>query len=255
MRFCPSVVVLCLVSLLPTAAGGAPPETLRLSDLVNRPDRWPSAVTLKKDFQFVGGKAAQAGQKVRVLEFRGRDVVVDAGADLVFGFSANDCDLLEAANQAWSNLTSAQRAVEPETLLQDASIWPDQVQCFSGFTLDSGKEIPPGGQFDLISVTRDGVQLYASETNSRLLTELAQTDTIARARQLVLIDLDKRPSRIVAALRGVMVDANGKPFQHEALTRPASSHSTTAPVGVHRAVSSRPGSSSSSTVSRLRTRT
>jgi thiol-disulfide isomerase/thioredoxin len=163
---------------------------------------------------FNGGQSARKGQQVRIVEFtRPQEVVVDAGNDLVFGLAPEDCDLLDAANQTWAALTPAQREVSPQTLAQDASLWPDRVKCFSGFHLDNGTDLPPGGEFDFLSIEDDGVHLYSAETNTNLLADFAQTDTIARARQRALIEPDKRPSRIAEVLRKAMVDADGKPVE------------------------------------------
>lgn len=94
MKSNPILLILCLLCLRCGGAGATPPETLRLSDLVNRPNRWRATVALKKDFKFSEGQTAHTGQEVRVIEFKERDVVVEADHDLVFGVSPNDCDLI-----------------------------------------------------------------------------------------------------------------------------------------------------------------
>jgi thiol-disulfide isomerase/thioredoxin len=101
--------------------------------------------------------------------------------------------------------------------LQDASLWPDRVRCSQGFLLDGGDEIAPGGDFDLIAITGDGVQLYSPEMKTSLQADLAQTDAVARARRLVLIPSEQRPSRVAAALSKGMVAAHGAPYRNEAL--------------------------------------
>ncbi len=212
-----NLTTLCLVATLCFPALAAPPQTLNLSDLVNHPERWPATVTLKKDFRFGGGHTAQAGQQVAVFEFNGRQVGVDAGNDLYFGVSPNDCDLLEAANKAWALLTPDQRAVDTAMLLNDASIWPARVKCITGFTLDNGQEIDPDGEFDLLAVNRDGVVLFSKEHQTRLIANVAQTDVIARARRQALIEPAQRPSRVADALRGVLVNTEGKPATPDTL--------------------------------------
>jgi thiol-disulfide isomerase/thioredoxin len=190
----------------------APPQVLSAGDLFNHPDRWPETVALKKNLRFGSGKTAQAGQQVHVVDFDGSKVIVDAGNDLVFGVPIADCDFLAAANKNWAALTPAQRAVDATTLLDDPSIWPQKVNASSGFKLEGGAVIAPGTELDLVTINKDGVQLIQSSSNTKILTDVSQTDVIRRAREQVLVDPAKRPSRIVASLSDSLVDASGKPF-------------------------------------------
>lgn len=210
-------LVLALACLATASAQAAPPETLSLQDLVQRPDRWPAAVKLRRDFNFSGGGGARTGQAVHVVEFNGAQVLVDAGNELVFEVAPGDCDLLEAANTAWAALTPVQRAVDPEKLLQDASLWPERTTSLAGFQLEDGTILQPGGEYELISLDREGVKIYSGAHRTTLMTELAQTDVIARARQKALIEPDKRPSRVAAALKTTLVDAEGKPVASQAI--------------------------------------
>jgi len=199
------------------AAQGAPPQKLALRDLVQHPDRWPATVKLGRDFKFGGGASAKTGQEVKVVAFDGARVTVDAGNDLYFDLAAGECDLLDAANRAWDALTPAQRKVDAQSLLQDASLWPERVVCSAGFELQDGTELPAGGEYLLLGYDKDGVKLYSSEHETTLFAELSQTDFVARARALALIEPEKRPSRVAAALKGALVDAAGKPVSTPAL--------------------------------------
>lgn len=212
-----SLSLLVLAFLALAAAQSAPPQTLGLQDLVQRPDRWPATVKLKRDFQLSGGGAVRTGQAVKVLEFDGAQVVIDAGNELFFEIAPGDCDLLEAANQAWAALTPAQRAVDLPSLLEDAALWPERVTCHGGFQLEDGTVLAPGGEYEFLYFDRDGVKLYSREHQTTLFADLGQTDLIARARQRALIELDKRPSRVAAALEQGLVDSAGKPFASKAL--------------------------------------
>jgi nucleoredoxin len=211
-----SCVVIALAAL---ATAGAAPEKLELRDLANRPDRWPAQVTVGKDMQFGGGAKLTKGQKVTVVEFTGgNEVGVDAGNGQLFGIDAAECDLLEAANAAWAKLTPEQRALEPRTVIEDASLWPAKVKCTAGFRLDSGKDLPPGAEYDLVNIDRSGqVTLYTADGDAKLMAQLAQTDAVARARELAGVDKSKRPARIAAALKGRLVDATGKPVKDDDL--------------------------------------
>lgn len=211
-------IILVLLTSLSTRAQTAPPETLTLQDLQGRPDRWPAEVTIKRDLNF-GDAKLTAGQKVKVLEYNGGDEVgVDAGNNQLFEIDQKDCDLLEGANAAWSKLTPDQRALDKKTVIQDMSLWPTKVRCTSGFVLNSGKEVPPNSEFELMWIQPNGgVTLWEPEGKAKLGARIEQTDAVARARELISIDPAKRPSRIASALKGVMVDAEGKPVTKDDL--------------------------------------
>jgi len=62
-----------------------------------------------------------------------------------------------------------------------------------------------------MSIDRQGmVTLWEPEGKAKLTAQLSQTDAVARARELALIEPMKRPARIVEALKDVMVDSDGK---------------------------------------------
>jgi len=208
-------LVCCVLFLLAAVARpgrAAEGEALTLQNLVNRPDLWPPSVTLGRDISFSSGKSVKNGQVVKVVQFDGAQVLVDAGNGLVFDVAAADCDLVGAANKIWTALTPAQRAVDAKKLLEDASLWPERVKCAAEFGLDDGTRLAPDTEYEFLSYDREGVKLYSREHSTRLLADLAQTDLVARARQRALIEPDKRPSRIAALLKGKLVDADGKPF-------------------------------------------
>jgi hypothetical protein len=107
-----SVVALAglLCNALALADAPAPPDTLTLQDLVNRPDHWPPSVTLQRDFNFNNGAVARQGDKATIILYNGNQLVLDTGKNIRFAVKPEDCDLLNAANQYWSGLTPAQRA-------------------------------------------------------------------------------------------------------------------------------------------------
>jgi nucleoredoxin len=167
--------------------------------------------------KFGGGKSVAAGQKVQVLEFDGNQLGVDAGNDMLFRITPNDCDLLDAANAIWSKLTPAQRAIDKQTLLNDASLWPQKVKLTQDQRMESGKVVPAGTELELVTVAADGPVVWIPDPRMRLSMDMASTDLIARAREVALVDPDKRPSRIVAALKGAIVDSDGKPAAMDSL--------------------------------------
>jgi nucleoredoxin len=194
-----------------SAAGAAVPETLKLTDIANRPERLPAKVTLNQEFSFADGSSVKSGQEVTPIEFDGRELIVDPGDGVVFGIPADASNLLDAANAVWATLTPEQRAIDNATLLKDAALWPQTVTSFAGFTLQDGTQIAPGGTFDLIKVSKEGLELYSTENKSRLIVDANQTDIIPRAREVAATPVEQRPSRIGKVLAGKLVNADGSP--------------------------------------------
>lgn len=213
---CAFILIAAVALLTQMTSAATPPETLTLQDLQGRPDRWPGELTITRDLNF-GNAQLRAGQKVRVLEYNGgSEIGVDAGELGLFGIDVGDCDMLEAANAAWAKLTAEQRALEPQTVVADPSLWPARVRCTSGFVLNSGKEVPPNQEFDLVGFEGSSQAiLWESEGNAKLSADISQTDAVARARELVAMPPDQRPARIAAALKDVMVDSDGKPVTRD----------------------------------------
>jgi thiol-disulfide isomerase/thioredoxin len=213
-----SLAIACLLLVVPTVlAADMPPETLTQRDLANHPERWPAQVTILKGMRFDGGNALRAGQKVRLVELQGADVVIDAGKNNMVAIGPEDCDLVVAANKAWSALTPAQRAVDGPALVKDASLWPDKVNCLVAFDLTDGKSITPGQELTLISVDQQGAVVYCANPEARLNARLSDTDLITRARERAAIDPANRKSRIVETLHSNMIDVTGKPSENAAL--------------------------------------
>ena len=206
---------LCALTAHPGCA--APLETLTLPDLVNRPDRWPSSVTIERDLNFSSGKSLHPGQSARILEVTEAEVRVDVGDSVAYRVPPEDCDLVAAANQAWAALTPAQRAVDPDALAQDASLWPSRVQIVTSLHFDNGKVVPAGTEYDLVAIAADKVKIFDKADRSLDLVDEGNTDVIARARALALVALDKRPSRIADALKNVLVRADGTPYTSRSL--------------------------------------
>lgn len=214
-----ATLLLVLATALPLASQAAAPETLTLRDLAQRPDRWPATVKLARDFQFSGGAVARAGQAVKIVEFSGGQVLVDAGGDLLFEIAPQDCDLLEGANAAWKALSPAQRALDPATVEKDSSLWPERVACFAGFVLEDGTELAPGLEYEFLGLERGEVSLWSAQHRSKLGATIAQTDLVVRARARLALEPEQRSSRIAAALAQGLVDSAGKPVSSEAAAK------------------------------------
>ena len=199
-----------------TGAAATQPETLTLADLVNRPDRWPATVTLPHDFRFNDGFTVHQGDPARVGLFDGTRVGLIAAGNHRFAAAPADVGLLDAANRAWAALTPAQRAVDPESLAADPSLWPVQVSTTSPITCQWGR-LAEGTVVGLVSVTSHGPDVAWPNSPNRLNLNFGSTDVIARARHLALVAPAQRPSRIAAALQAIMVDADGRPYRDDHL--------------------------------------
>jgi thiol-disulfide isomerase/thioredoxin len=207
------VLLACaLAGALGTGAAAATPETLTLTDLVNRPDHWPATVILQGDFKFSTGAVVHKGDSARVARFDGSRVLLITSANLPVNVAPADCGLLDAANQAWAELTPAQRSVDPESLSADTSLWPAQVTTTAGINSKFGK-LASGTSVRLVAISKRDVSVALPNSPNFLTLDFGSTDVFARARQLATMDRDARPSRLAAALQGILVDSDGAAYK------------------------------------------
>jgi thiol-disulfide isomerase/thioredoxin len=185
------------------------------ADLANRPERWPAEVKLTVPLQFSGG-TVRAGTTVRVYEVTANDASVITSQGLAFKLDPDECNLVEAANKFWSTLTPEQRAIDPATVANDATLWPDTVRTKLALTFDLAggqtRQVPAGSQCTLAFY--DGKIACASPVgeSAHLEFKITDLDLIERARERALIDPAKRPSRIVQAIRALLTDNEGRPY-------------------------------------------
>jgi len=66
---------------------------------------------------------------------------VDAGKNALSRLRRMSATCWKQRMRYGAKLTPAQRAIEPQTVTDDASLWPAKVICMSAFTLNSGKDI------------------------------------------------------------------------------------------------------------------
>jgi hypothetical protein len=154
--------------------------------------------------------ACDAGTECRV-------VGVEAGrAQLLadnsqFEAPAEYSDLLEAANAAWAKLTPEQRALTPDVVVKDKSLWPGVVtvteeQNFGTFAIKAGETLPM-----LFITPQQELALAGKGQKQWAPVPMAITDFFARAREIAAVPKEKRPGRIAALLEGKLVDTDGKP--------------------------------------------
>ena len=219
------------LGIFSTVALADAPATLTLADLANRPDRWPAAVSMNQDIQFNSGAVVHQTDKLQILKFDGSQLILSTTSNIRFQAKPEDTNLLDAANQAWSALTPAQRAIDSTSLAADETLWPVQLTLSQPVVYPQWGTIPAGASVTLYDVSAKGVDIDWPNSPNRITINVAQTDLISRARQLVLVDPDKRPSRIAAAIDGIMVDSDGKPYHDPNLQSKNISPSTLAPAG------------------------
>jgi thiol-disulfide isomerase/thioredoxin len=131
------------------------------------------------------------------------------------------CDLLDAANAGWSKLTPPQRALDAASVMDDASLWPDEVKTRRPVRVDGPlglqKTLPAGTPLWLAVYDKQGVYLYPPGLETHVNVKFEGTDMLAVAREKVLIEKEKRPSRLIDGLRSIMLDSSGKPFTNPGL--------------------------------------
>jgi nucleoredoxin len=210
MKFLGFIIALLLSSSFVLAD---PPATLTLADLANRPDRWPPAVSVNQDLQFTNGTVVHSTDKLKVIDFNGSQLVLITSGNMKFIVKPEDCNFLDAANQAWSALTPAQRAVDPTSLAADMSLWPAQVTMVQSIVYPQWGTLNPGTVVTLYSVNSQNMTIDWPNSPNRMNINVSATDLMSRAQQLAGLDPDKRPSRIGAVLAPMLVDSDGKPYQ------------------------------------------
>lgn len=208
----PGWMLLLVLALTPASPvyGAAVPARLTLSDLVNHPERLPPYVTMRRTLRFSGGLTLRKGQKIHTVRFDGRSVLVTRQMTN-FPLRPADTNLLAAANAVWAKLTPPQRAVDYRAIRKDASLWPARVTVLPAISIH-GRRFRPKTEFTLERVGQRGVSVYDPATDSGITgVEIADTDLLQRARELARVPRARRPSRIVAELRGNLVDVDGAP--------------------------------------------
>jgi hypothetical protein len=209
-------LVVCALFTSVAFAAAPVPETLAWNDLINHPERWPATVKLTKKIRFSTTDMVEAGTECRVIG------VVAGNAQLMvdnsqFEAPPDFCDLLETANAAWAKLTPEQRALTPDVVIKDKSLWPSQVtvsemQDFGQFRIKAGETLPM-----LFITPQQELALFAKGQKQWAPVPIAMTDFFARAREIAATPKEKRTGRIAGLLEGKLVDLDGKP----AVAKPA----------------------------------
>ena len=205
-------------SVRPGRDAVTPPGTLTLADLGRHPERWPATVTVEKEVTLPNGETVPAGQQFRVsdLEDTGEHVSLK-GSKQNFLVETQSTNFLQTANEAWATLTPSQKAIDLQTIVEDASLWPVQVTVLNPLKSTTNVDVNAGEKIGLNSFLPNGrLWLYSVKTNTVVAT-LAETDFVAQARKRALLTPEERSSRVPDALREALVDAKGQPYKNAQL--------------------------------------
>jgi hypothetical protein len=202
--------VACCALLVSVTFAADVPEKLAWNDLVDHPERWPEKVKLTKMIRFSPTDGLKAGTECKVVG------VVNGQAQLLadnsqFEVPPENCDLLDAANAAWTQLTPEQRALTPDVVIKDKSLWPAAVtvtepQNFGSFQIKAGETLPM-----LFITPQQELALMGKGQTAWAPVPISMTDFFKRARELAATPKEKRTGRIAGLLDGRLVDTDGKP--------------------------------------------
>lgn len=202
-----------LISLAVASLWGSTPNSLSLEDLQGHPERWPRSLALPKDTKWQKGIVIKKGAPMTFVELRGEEMVLESGTEVRLVVPVAGSELVADVNRWWKTLTPAQRALDAEALMADASLWPEKVAIMEKLNVSNEwPQIDPGQEFYLLGFDADGV-LMGAESRARrpIYVDARQTDLFERARARVALAESLRPSRVAAALRGRLVDLHGAP--------------------------------------------
>jgi nucleoredoxin len=100
---------------------------------------------------------------------------------------------------------------DPQVLAADPSLWPAKIKTTTVVTRNFGK-LAPGTKVAMYTLNSTGPDIIWPNSSNRLILPSGSTDIFQCARRVARIDRDHRPSRIAAALKGITLDSNGRPY-------------------------------------------
>lgn len=191
------------------------PATLAFTDLADHVDRWPATVTVLVNVRTKSGQTALHGQRLRVVNITDKAVFVQNNTGGQVGLSPQQCDVIKAANERWSKYTPEQRALDVPTILNDSSLWPDTVRMAhpAKVTNEAGMSqvMPRGLPCALLFCAQGDVGIVPQGLGQLKWFKPDAVDLIGPARERMLVPANKRPSKVIEAVRPLMRDADGRP--------------------------------------------
>jgi thiol-disulfide isomerase/thioredoxin len=207
---------LAFVGVFASSSVAAAPATLAFSDLADHMDRWPANVTVLANVRTKSGQTALQGQRLRVVNITDKAVFVQNAAGGQVGLSAEQCDVMKVANEYWSKLTPEQRALDVAAILEDSSLWPDNVRMAhpAQITNEAGgsQVLPRGLPCALLFCAQGDVGVVPRGVGKLKWFKPDTVDLIGPARERLAVPAAKRRSKVIEAVRPLMRDADGRPF-------------------------------------------
>ena len=150
-HFAWEIVALLFLGMVSSSAPADAPVVLTFADLVDHPERWPDQVSMKNTLQFTDGSSLAAGQKMKLvgLDSGGVQVGTETGSTN-FGVSADDTDVVAAANAQWSKLNADQRNLSLSVIQSDASLWPLTLKTKDVIKFSGGTSLPTGAEVNFL---------------------------------------------------------------------------------------------------------
>ena len=176
------------------------------SDLVNRPDRWPTVASLQKEISFSDGTMFAAGTKVRVTQVMPRKIEAILPDGSMAELEVDSTDVLAAAQQYWATLTPEQRAVNLAAIRKDRTLLPQAVTVYVPLRFEKG-QIKPGTELSAPEIVNQDLHLWSSELGQTVAVSPMETDLLSRARALAALPVEER---VKAPWLTNYIDALGK---------------------------------------------
>ena len=195
------VLTYCAAACLFAATALA--QELSWSELVRRPDLWPTQCSSKQEMKFDGGVTVRPGQKLAVLKVMATEAQVETlDARTAFTVEPNEVDLLAVAQAAYAKLTPKQRALNYEALVRQKELWPLQVTLKKTFDMGGGKTVREGEQFGLVNLLPDRLVLKSESLKATFQVVPQATDIMTLGRALAedtksvarFVDAPKEPA-------------------------------------------------------------
>lgn len=190
---------------------------LRIDDIMARPQVWPDTITLTKPISD-GKTETKAGTVLPLYNLERGGVIVEMPKTKELTMvNFGTTDLFEKANAQLESLPEWAKSIKLNDLVERTDLLPPTVRLIEDVTFPdkvrkAGSDIGPyklfrtGSGFQLMAVDPELVK--KGTINARQTYVLEATDYRKQRRALIMSD--KRESRLLAEIKGRLVDASGK---------------------------------------------
>ncbi|HEY5551487.1 MAG TPA: hypothetical protein VIK52_06350 [Opitutaceae bacterium] len=168
------------------AEAAAEAAKLTWQELANRPELWPSQVTVKVQMDFQGGASVRAGQNVNVVQIRADEIDLStADGQLNFVTAPEECDALEVARAGYAKLTPKQRRLTFGSLVSSKELWPLKVVLNQTFDLGGGRVVRAGDEMTVLDFQAGKLLVKSEALNVQFHVAPQATDIMAQCRRFV----------------------------------------------------------------------